>query len=119
MDFKPIKEPWDTFKTEVFVVLACSVSIIAMEALKRDTFEVNDKIALLINVLTQEVVGMLEELSKYGITDDIFGFIKKLVGVFIVKLDDRFPEPIFIIPVVKLEPIFNSEVSELAVISFA
>jgi len=116
VDCKPIKVPCDTFKTEVFVVFAFIVSIVAKEALKTDTFEVNDKIALLINVFTHEVVGIFVELSKLGIEDVIFGFIKKVVGVFIVKTDDRFPEPIFTVPV---EPIFNSEVSDMAVISFA
>lgn len=91
---------------------------VAVEALKSDTFEVSDKIALPIKLFTHEVVGILEELSTFDSTDDIFGFIKKLVGIFIFKLDDRLPEPIVTLPVVKLEPIFNSEVSDV-VISFA
>ena len=84
---------------------------VAVDALKSDTFEVRDKIALPIKLFTHDVVGMLEELSTYDSTDDIFGFIKKVVGVFMFKPEDRLPEPIVTLPVVKLEPIFNSEVS--------
>ena len=92
---------------------------VAVDALKSDTFEVRDKIALPIKLFTHDVVGMLEELSTYDRSDDIFGFIKKVVGVFMFKPEDRLPDPIVTLPVVKLEPIFNSEVSDMAVISFA
>ena len=92
---------------------------VIVEALKSDTFDVTDKTALRIKLFTHEVVAMLEELSTFEITDDIFGFIKKVVGVFMFKPDDRLPDPIVTLPVVKLEPIFNSELSDMAVISFA
>ena len=117
--FKSIKEPCDTFRTDVFVIDALIVMTVAVDALKSETFDVSDKIALLIKLFTHDVVGMLEELSTIDRTDDIFGFIKKAVGVFMVKPEDRFPEPIVTFPVVKLEPIFNSDVSDIEVISFA
>lgn len=50
---------------------------VIVEALKSDTFDVTDKTTLRIKLFTHEVVAMLEELSTFEITDDIFGFIKK------------------------------------------
>lgn len=87
--------------------------MVAKEALNSDTFDDKASIALLTNVFTHEVVGIFVELSKLGNTDDIFGFVKKVADVFIVKLEDRFSEPIFTL---LLEPIFNSDKD---VISFA
>jgi hypothetical protein len=71
-----------------------------------------------INVFTHAVVGIFVELSVLDNSDVIFGFIKKVVGVFIVKIDEAFPEPRASDPVVKLEPIVMADVSLVACISF-
>ena len=73
---------------------------------------------LLTNVFTQAVVGIFVELSELDKKEAILGFIKKVVGVFIVKIDDAFPEPTASEPVVKLDPMVIVDVSLVACISF-
>ena len=97
--------PADTFRTDVFVVIAFIRSMVAKEELKTETFVVKSDIALPIKLFTHAVVGTLEELSEVDNSVVIFGFIKKVAGVFILKLEDRLSDPIFTLHV---EPIFIS-----------
>ena len=57
-------------------------------------------------------------MSVVGKKVVIFGFIKKVAGVFIVKTEDKFPDPIASEPVVKFDPIVIADVSLVAWISF-
>jgi hypothetical protein len=86
---KLIKEPVDTFRTDVFVITDCKVVIFPVEAFKSDVlvFETN---TLFINVFIHAVVGILEELSVFDKNDIIFGLYKNVAV-------DTFKTEVFVV----------------------
>jgi hypothetical protein len=77
---KLLKEPVDTFKTEIFVFVASIVVMFALLAFKTEVF-VFETNTLFIKLFTHAVVGTVELLSLIDKEEFIIGLYKKVAVV--------------------------------------